>query len=332
DNRNKTVTTWSKILLGGTGTNSVGVPDGTTFLGIKQAFPGISWGWYNQPGTFPYYISGTPLTQITDTQLETITDFAAEQWVNNLGNWSTNLDLLMPSLYISVTEKDLEKAHTKWSIKLCKKINQKFITKGVSPKPIVPFVSPITQTQASSTPYAKNVSQTYMPPQSILTNDQMKEWFLQQLVDENVDGIQIWQNMAYGAKTIIGRQLYSGSFVASGYTYPFCFEEQPIGYSGPAFAPCAGNPQNSWRKGPDGITPNPFSWRTLGRQAISAYSNYIKGVYMGITANFWWYNEISGSTLNTPPEWTPLNQNKVWGMTAGVTAGTETTGNKPIFS
>jgi len=80
---------------------------------------------------------------------------------------------------------------------------------------------------------------------------------------------------------------------------------------------------NPDRKGPTGATAN-FTTKDMYRQSVSAYLNYSQGVCMGTTGNRWWYQELAGSTVYTPPEWTPLIQNQPLGASGISSPNTDT--------
>jgi hypothetical protein len=283
---------YGKLLLGGTGS------DGVTFNGLKHYFPGISFGYYGQP-RWPYYMLGNDVARLDNEVVDAAIDFAATEWVGCTG-LADGVDVLMPSLYSVVNLPRLVRVKNGQNIKLCKKINEKLVAAGKSPKQIIPFTSPFHWTYQTSTPYFhqewnNNKKYKYTPPYTFNTDDESRYLAGEQLIQQGADGVICWAAIQYAGIQIKGRP-YS----------PDNEEEEIIG-------------AESWRQGPTAGVTNPWSWKASKRQAVSAQENYLKGVCMGITGNRWWWQSNSSTETYTPPEWSPLGTNPVLGATTGIT-------------
>ena len=296
--------TMAKYLVGGTGI------DGVTFNGLKHYFPGISFGFYNIP---PWSYQSDKMWSSSVQEIEDAIDFAADV-VLTATELVDAVDLWMPSLYSRVNSRDFNKIRSEQAVKLCVNINNKLQQQGKSKKAIIPFTTPFYNTIATCAPYTNVVTYTtasssyarvvhgitsisfyYLPPYTVMSNEDLRYEAYDPIISNGGDGMTIWLGQAYRYKQIRGR---TGTNLS---------EDLSVG-----LLEC--------RKGVTGATAN-FTEKDMQRQAISAYWNYVNGVCMGITGYRWWYQELPGTTLYTPVEWTPLTENQPLGASgiSGVT-------------
>ena len=293
--------TMAKMIVGGTGS------DGSTFFGLKHYFPSVKWGFYNQP-KWPYYFGNDVYPSNIWYQqniggITAIMNHAADVFLSAT-ELIDAIDILMPSVYSSVNSRKLNRLRTEQAISLCKIINNKLAQQGKTPKPIIPFISPIYLTEQTGTPYTVNnyepvfPNDQYTPPDTIMLDDDMLYEQIDPLVYRGSDGATIWIGTSYRTKQTVGR----------GFTG--MDEDVPWG-------------TESWRRGPTAGITSPWSYKSTLRQAVSAHYNYINGVCMGITGNRWWWRAGSATETYTPTEWLPLSTNKAYpaaGSTSGITA------------
>jgi len=300
--------TMAKYLVGGTGI------DGVTFYGLKQYFPGLSFGFYNIP---PWSFQSDAMWLSTITTINNAIDFAADV-VLSATELIDAVDLLMPSVYSSVNSANFNMIKTEQSVKLCTRINEKLQQQNKPKKQIIPFVTPMYNTVATTAPYTNiqnyttsatsyaktvhginNMRFYYLPPETVMLNEDLRYETYEPIILNGGDGATIWLGPNYRYGQIRGR---------TGAGLP---EDISIGVLYPD------------RKGPTGATAN-FTTKDMYRQSVSAYLNYSQGVCMGITGNRWWYRELAGSTVYTPPEWTPLIQNQPLGASGISSPATDT--------
>lgn len=293
--------TMAKLLVGGTGI------DGSNFFGLKHYFPGVSWGFYNEP-PWPYYFGNDVYPpNIWNQQniggITAIMNHAADVFLSAT-DLVDAIDMLMPSLYSAVNAIRMNKLHSEQAVRLCKIINEKLVQQGKQPKLIIPFISPIYNTEATGTPYTINnyeptfPNDYYIPPNTVMLDNEIQYEQIDPIIQNGGDGATIWVSAAYREKQIAGR------------AFAEMDEDVPLGAA-------------SWRFGPIAGVTNPWSYKSTARQAISAYHNYISGVCMGITGPKWWWQAGPSTEIYTPTEWLPLSTNKVYpaaGATSGATA------------
>ena len=284
--------TMAKYLVGGTGI------DGVSFEGLKHYFPGLSFGFYNIP---PWSYQSDKMWISPVAEIEEAIDFASDV-VLSATELVDAVDMWMPSAYSGTNSRDFNKIRTEQAVKLCVAINNKLQAQGKPKKQIIPFVTPFYNTIATCTPYTNTQNYStapssyaqvvhgittmrfyYLPPFTVMSNEDLRYEAYDPIINNGGDGATIWLGQAYKYKQIRGR------------TGTNLIEDIPVG----TIYDC--------RKGITGATAD-YTEKTMYRQAISAYWNYVNGVCMGITGYRWWYNELPGSTLYTPVEWTPLGQ------------------------
>lgn len=305
--------TMAKILIGGTGS------DGSTFFGLKHYFPGIKWGFYAEPPWPIYFGSGS----LKDTRPENIwaaTDAERTAYIDHAANVFISdpelmdaLDMLMPSCYSTHNAPEINVEHNKQNIRLCNAINDKWIAQNPTKlkKLIIPFISPIWFTEASSTRYCigdafgtRGVNsdalppRKYVPPHTIGTQSDIRYEAIEPILKEGADGALLWMSTAYRARQIVGRPAFTS-------------EDTILGGYGVTSSCAGGGPTMPW------------SQKTCARQALNTYKHYIEGICMGITGTRWWWaTEASGSTQFTPTVWLPLNTNKADGAVGSTTGMT----------
>lgn len=297
--------TMTSVLVGGTGT------DGITFNGLKSYFPNVKWGFADQP-KWPFYffngdVTPTNIWDITDTQKTQIMNHSADVFLS-YAPLIDAIDMLMPHAYSVVNNKEFVRKHSKNCVELCKIINQKLIDQGKQPKKIIPFVSPIYLTEQTGFPYTVFnyepvfPNHQYVPPDTIMLNDEILYEQVDPIVRTGADGAMIWLSNAFRSRQILGRPLSSTEDVVWGTNY--------------------------WMMGPTAGITNPWSYKSTSRQAIVAHDAYIKYNYDSSNThkNRWWWTGpgSTGLDLNYAPiEWAPLGTNKAYptpGATSGMTA------------
>lgn len=274
-----------KLLKGGIGS------DGMTFFGLKDYFPGISFGYYGQP-RWVYYLLNSNIWTIPEAQIDSILDFAANVWVGCTG-LADAVDMLMPSLYSSLNSPYANRLFSYQNLKLSKKINQKLQLQGKSPKKIIPFISSVYFTDSTGSPYTTNASFPsfkYIPPYTVMLDEDTKYECVEPIIESGCDGLIVWNAPDYAFRTATST----------------------VGAAEPLISAGSG----SWRLGPTGGLPNPWTNRAIQRQALSAHENYTRGVCMGITGNRWWWRAGPETETYTPTEWKPLNVNPIAGSTS----------------
>jgi|GEM_PF-5710929 len=307
--------TMAKYLVGGTGV------DGEQFQGLKQIFPGISFGFYNIP---PWWRHDTMWTGTT-TNIENSLELAANVVVG-CTELMDAIDLLMPSGYSLVTKRDHTMIANEQNVKLCQKINQKLIAAGKTPKQIIPFVEPFYETVASGRPYdllnavqggaysINNLSSyaraihgltkmniQYIPPYTRMLESDLVHEAYNPMISNGADGAIIWLGPSYRMKQIAGRTLN-----------PLCCED--IVVSDP-YTDGSGNLQwnSAWRRGVTGATAV-WSQKDMWRQSLTTDWAYRAGICLGITGNRWWWknDQTSGGPYGAcgPSEWFPLSGNE----------------------
>lgn len=286
---------YGKLLKGGIGS------DGQTFNGLKYYFPGVSFGIYGQP-RWAYYMLGSDIWSLTETQINGAINFAADVWLGCTA-LADAVDMLMPSLYSGLNAPDANRTFSRQNIKLAKKINEKLELAGKGKKKIIPFIAPVYYTDQTGSPYIPIYSGPgypefkYIPPYTIFLDQDSRHECLEPIAQEGTDGLIVWNGDDYSVTTAT-----SPVNVGIG--------EDAVISSGTA----------SWRQGPVAGVPNPWTYRAVQRQALSAHENYTKGVCMGITGNRWWWQAGPETETYTPPEWKPLGTNPIQGSKTGVTA------------
>jgi len=305
--------TIAKVFDGGTGT------DGVYFQGLRYYFPNCKFGVYNWP-TWNYYFSdGLNNLNITNGDLQNRINFYADAFVNGMSAALNSFDMLMPSFYSALNSPYWNRVRNIQGMSLCVAINNKLTQQGKPTKKIIPFVWPQYDTIATGTPY-QDISYAgtpydydYIPPFTIMTNDDMSYEALDPIVSEGGDGATVWLGGAYRTLQIMGRAV-DGQYEDAA-------------------------PQADFRKWPflhpGGSTAgiNQWSDKSLYRQAISAHYNYTRGVCLGITGNRWWWASAGTTTAPsaaetyTPPEWLPLGISLApYGNKVAYTNGTSVTG------
>lgn len=282
--------TIAKLFNGGTGT------DGVTFNGLRYYFPKCKFGVYSWPMWNYYFKDGQNIASVTGAELSNRMEFAANAFVNGISGSIDALDMLMPDFYCVLNSAYMNRLRCQQGINFCKRINEKLKELGKSPKLIIPFISPVFWTIGTGGPYQASVSggitYQYIPPLTVLLNEDMNYQEIDPIVTEGGDGATIWLSASYAAVQIMGRTM-DGTDEDS-------------------------TPQPDWRKWPflhpGGTTfgINQWTYKSMYRQAISAHYNYTKGVCLGVTGNRWWWNSASPNTTpsaaetHTPSEWLPL--------------------------
>lgn len=321
----------AKHFIGGTASDT-----GEFVHGLRHYFPGISFGIYNSPR---WWMNGDEMVYGDKGMVEDRIDSTAEKIVNHAPDFLDAVQMLMPDIYSIVNSAVTIRCRSAQGTMLAKKINEKLIARGKQPKQIIAFITPFSWTDHTGGPYWTSkytvnsnsfvskkynvfkVNWNYEPPYTRLLSEDLAYRMIEPAIEEGADGAIIWMGQSYRLKQIAGRTLYCNPSPIP------CYEDEVL--SGPVLNPngtpkldAAGNLQwtSSWRKG---ITMQPTIWseKDCWRQSISADLNYQAGVCMGITGNRWWYNELKGSTLHTPPEWLPLQGRERFGY-----------GNQPIGS
>lgn len=289
---------------------------GTTFFGLRHYFPGCSFGNYG-----PHWWWGSNQWYgKTDAEINAQLDIAANTMVTNCGDALRAFDIFSPSVYSNVNNRKLARWNNAQNVRLYKKINALLGTN----KPIMPWVTPMYYHNGTGTPYTTSISPTgypnfgdqYTPPFTMLLDSDIVYENAEPLIAEGASGVLVWNNPEYRIIQALGRT-----------NCPTCDEYNLIGFEGRTAQAVDGKYQQ-WPldkpttpgASPAGLTLNEWSLFTAVRQAISAHENYIKGRDMGVTGNRWWWQEISGSTVYTPPEWGNLNTNIQWN--GSVTTGT----------
>jgi len=283
-----------KLLKGGIGS------DGITFLGLKDYFPGISFGYYGQP-RWVYYLLGSNIWSLPEAQIDNILDFAANVWVGCTG-LADAVDMLMPSLYSSLNSPYANRLFSQQNIKLAQKINQKLQLQGKPTKKIIPFISSVYFTDSTGGPYFTNSSFpvfNYIPPYTVMLDSDTQYECVDPIVESKCDGLIVWNAPYYAYGTATSTVGAAEALISAG---------------------------KSWRIGPTAGVPNPWTPRAIQRQALSAHENYTRGVCMGITGNRWWWKAGPETEIYTPEEWKPLNVNPTPGSTSSNYAK-EITGN-----
>jgi hypothetical protein len=280
---------YQKLFFGGTGT------DGITFLGLKQYFPGISFGVYGQP-RWTYYLLGSSIWNLENSTIDNAINFAAEQWLGCTGIVN-GVDMIMPSVYSRLNIPRANRIFTGQNIKLCNKINEKLEQQDRSKKEIIAFVSPFFWTYSTGNPYfhqswTNKKQYRYTPPYTFFNNEDTTYDCGEQIIEQGADGAIVWASINYAAY-----QIKSGN------------AEYDIIVSDP----------QTWREGPTAGVSNPWSYRAIMRQSVSAQENYTKGVSMGITGSHWWWQAGPQTEIHTPAEWLPLSTNPAPGATTGIT-------------
>ena len=297
----KLVRTMGQLFNGGTGY------DGISFYGLKHYFPGVAWGMYNAP-RWTYYFGNdvgqyANIWNVSPEQTTQFINHAADVFISD-PELVDSIDMLMPSVYSVINSPELNRVHSEQATRLCTAINTKLKAQNKKPKLIIPFITPLYLTSHTLRPYEITIGDSsapatkYIPPYSFMTNDDMSYETIEPIIENEADGMIIWLSSSYREKQILGRD-------------PKQSEDVPLGE------------EASWRMGPTAGITNPWSMKSVSRQAISAYENYTRGVCMGITGSRWWWaTEVSGATF-TPAEWLPLSTNKTApaaGATSGITA------------
>lgn len=283
---------YGKLLKGGIGS------DGQPFNGLKYYFPKISFGVYGQP-RWAYYMLGSDIWTLPETQINSIINFAANVWIGCTA-MADAIDVLMPSAYSILNSPEANRIFTRQNIKLAQKINQKLREAGKTTKQIIPFIAPVYYTDGTGGPYTTanyGVAFKYIPPYTIMLDEDSRYECLEPIIQEGSDGVIVWNANDYPIRTAT-RTVFA----------PGVAEDTVISSGG-----------GSWRQGPTAGVPNPWSYRAIQRQAISAHENYTRGVCMGITGNRWWWRAGPETETYTPPEWKPLGVNPIQGSTTSAT-------------
>lgn len=286
---------YGKLLKGGMGS------DGQTFNGLKQYFPGVSFGIYGQP-RWTYYLLGSDIWTLPESQINSAINFAADIWLGCTA-LADAVDLLMPSVYSGLNAPEANRLFSRQNVKLAKKINEKLEQAGKGKKKIIPFIAPVYYTDQTGSPYIPvNYGPGYMefkyiPPYTIFLDQDSRHECIEPVVQEGADGLIVWNGDDYpvltATRTVFAPGVAEDTVISSG--------------------------SGSWRQGPTAGVPNPWSYRAIQRQAISAHENYTRGVCMGITGNRWWWRAGPETETYTPPEWKPLGVNPIQGSTTSAT-------------
>ena len=279
--------------------------DGVTFFGLKHYFPNSKFGIYNWPIWGYYMADGNNTLAATAQQILNVMNIAADAFISMTETIDV-IDMLMPSIYSTLNNPTWNAVRSKQTVDFCNIINNKLAASGKSKKLIIPFTSSFYNTISTGGPYNNKIygnsfDQTYIPPFTILTNNDAKLEQIDPIVNAGADGATNWIGSHYRAIQTSGRDTTSNSTSDPQYedtTPQSSWQRWPI-FSGPGGTPGTGESLPGYG------SVNQWSDKSMLRQSVSAHLNYTNGVCMGITGNRWWWKETPGSAQQsfTPAEW-----------------------------
>jgi hypothetical protein len=293
----------SSIMMGKLFSDQVSTgTDGSTFFGVKHYFPNCKFGIYNWPTWNYYFPSGTGYDTLSGSpnQIDNSMNVAAEAYISMTETIDAT-DMLMPSLYSTLNIPSWNRLRSIQAVEFCNIINAKLVAQGKPKKLIIPFVSSIYNTIGTGGPYhdkkftgtnAKK-SQDYIPPFTIMTDNDIKYEQIDPLILTGADGATNWIASHYRALQTAGRDVKGRS---EDTTPQSSYRKWPF-FSGPNGTPI-GDEQL-----PGYGSTNLWSDKSMLRQAVSAHVNYTNDVNMGVTGNRWWYKETPAQQIFTPAEW-----------------------------
>ena len=293
----------SSIMMGKLFSDQVSTgTDGSTFFGVKHYFPNCKFGIYNWPTWNYYFPSGTGYNTLSGSpnQINNSMNIAADAYISMTAMIDAT-DMLMPSLYCSLNVPSWNRLRSIQAVEFCNIINDKLVAQGKPKKLIIPFVSSIYNTISTGGPYHDKkftgtnakFSQDYIPPYTIMTDNDIKYEQIDPLILTGADGATNWIGSHYRAIQTAGR---NANGVNEDTTPQSSFRRWPF-FSGPNGTPIGSEQLPGYGSN------NLWSDKSMLRQAVSAHLNYTNGANMGVTGNRWWYKETPAQQISTPPEW-----------------------------
>jgi hypothetical protein len=212
------------------------------------------------------------------------------------------IDMLMPSVYSTLNSPFQNRTRSIRAVEFCNIINDKLAAQNKSKKLIIPWISPMYNTISTGGPYHdikytgtnRKFSQDYIPPFTIMTDNDIKYEQIDPLILTGADGATTFLGAHYRAIGTSGRNVRGNN---EDTTPQGSWQRWPF-FSGPNGTPIG----DEQLPGYGGI--NQWSEKSMTRQAVSAHLNYTNDVNMGVTGNRWWYKEnpLTQQTF-TPAEW-----------------------------